>query len=79
MGKKFSLLKSEIDRLTIFLTIVKMQEEILVSVTEHYKSFLIENVFSRVGLKKEEFPNWIVDLRTGDLVFKENVESKENL
>jgi len=80
MGEtKHSLTKAETERLTNLLSVAKIQEELLNSVTLSYKAFVIGEVFKRLGLKSELYPKCEVNLMTGELILKEEPEKMSDL
>jgi len=69
--KKYSLTKPESDRIGNLLSVARIQEEILNSVTLTYKAYLLEKVFPRLGLDTKLFAVSAVNLQEGELVIKE--------
>lgn len=76
--KKYGLTKSEMDRIGNLLTIARMQEEILQSITLTYKAFIIESVFKRLGIDEKDFAKSAVDLPNGELLIRDEVKKDEN-
>jgi hypothetical protein len=73
--KKYSLTKPESDRIGNLLSVARIQEEILNSVTLTYKAYLLESVFPRLGIDPEMFALSAINLQEGELVIKESDES----
>ncbi len=69
--KNYSLTKPESDRLGNLLSVARMQEEILNSITLSYRAYLLEVVFVRLGLDIDLFPFSSVNLQSGELIVKE--------
>jgi len=69
--KKYSLTKAESDRIGNLLSVAKIQEELLNSVTLTYKSYLLESVFARLGIDVKLFAVSSINLSEGQLIIKE--------
>jgi len=69
--KKYSLTKPESDRVGNLLSVARIQEEILNSVTLAYKAYMLETVFARLGIDPKMFVLSAVNLQEGELVIKE--------
>jgi hypothetical protein len=75
--KKYSLTKNESDRLNVLLGVAQTQEELFNAVTVAYKVYITETVFKRLGVSQTEFKNSVVDLRSGEIVIKEEPKEPE--
>ena len=69
--KKYSLTKQESDRLGNLLSVIKIQQEILDSITESYRNYVIGEVFKRVGVSPDLYENSAVNLGAGELIISE--------
>ena len=74
--KKYSLTKSESDRLGNLLSVAQIQQEVLNSVTQSYKLYILD-IFKRLGVKPALFKNSKVDLGTGVLIVTAPDEPKK--
>jgi len=69
--KRYSLTKPESDRIGNLLSVARIQEELLNSVTLTYKSYLLDIVFPRLKIEPEKFALSKIDLNNGELIIKE--------
>jgi len=69
--KKYSLTKPESDRIGNILSVARIQEEIMNAVSLSYKTFLVGEVFKRLGIDEKEFSNTAVNLQEGVMIVKE--------
>ena len=69
--KRYSLTKPESDRIGNLLSVARIQEELLNSVTLTYKSYLLDMVFPRLKIEPEKFALSKVDLNNGELIIEE--------
>ena len=69
--KRYSLTKPESDRIGNLLSVARIQEELLNSVTLTYKSYLLDMVFPRLKIEPEKFALSKIDLNNGELIIKE--------
>lgn len=70
MEKKYELSKVEIDRLSNLLNIARIQEELLNAVTLSYKSYILTQIFNRLGIDAKYFPNTVINIATGEMTIK---------
>ncbi|MCK5019113.1 MAG: hypothetical protein KAS32_18780 [Candidatus Peribacteraceae bacterium] len=68
--KRYNLTKSESDRLNSLLSVAQIQQEVLNSVTQSYKLYILD-VFKRLGVNPVLFKKSKVDLGTGELIITE--------
>ena len=80
--KRYSLTKPESDRIGNLLSVARIQEELLNSVTLTYKSYLLDMVFPRLKIEPEKFALSKIDLNNGELIIgepeKPPVQPKKN-
>ena len=74
MPKTYNLTKGEVEGITRILLVAQMQEDILNSITQTYRLFVIDNLFKRLEIKPEEFKNAVVDVQNGSLVINDPVK-----
>jgi len=73
--KKYSLTKTESDRLNSLLSVARIQQEVLNSVTQSYRLYILD-VFKRLSLKPALFKNSKIDLGRGELIITEPEKKK---
>ena len=69
--KKYSLSKSESDRIGNILSVAQIQEEMMNAITLTYKTFIVSEVFKRLGIDEKDFSKTSVNLQAGELIVKE--------
>ncbi len=74
--KKYNLTKIESDRLNSLLSVAQIQQEVLNSVTQSYRLYILD-IFKRLGLKPALFKKSKVDLGSGELIITEPVKPKK--
>jgi hypothetical protein len=79
MPKTYNLTKGEVEGITRILLVAQMQEDILNSITQTYRLFVIDNLFKRLEIKPEEFKNAVVDVQNGSLVINDPVKPVETV
>ena len=65
--KKYSLTKTESDRLNSLLSVAQIQQEVLNSVTQSYRLYILD-IFKRLGVETSLFKFSKVDVGKGELI-----------
>lgn len=66
--KKYSLTKNESDRIGNILSVAQIQEEMMNAITLTYKTFIVGEVFKRLGIDEKDFVRTKVNLQLGELI-----------
>ena len=66
-----NLTKTEVEMLTRLLGIAQIYEDTLNSITQSYRAFILDSVFPRLKIERDQFKNTVVNIQTGELVIQE--------
>jgi len=66
-----NLTKTEVEMLTRLLGIAQIYEDTLRAITQSYKMFILDEVFPRLKIERDQFKNTVVNIQTGELVIQE--------
>jgi len=72
--KKYSLTKSEIDKIQSFVGQVAFFENVLNSIQGGYRHFMVSELFKRLSIDEKEIKNAQINIAKGELIIKKDAK-----